>query len=152
MKRRWNVLLYAGFLCAVAGFVSYSWLLQYPLTRDFPWVNLLLFGVALILLGTGLARAFRQPQTYRGKISGPILALLSVAMIGFFLFITFSLTKRLPASKGAPQAGWQAPDFTLPDTNGNPVTLSKLWGSSETGAAGGRKDHWVVLVFYRGYW
>ena len=37
------------------------------------------------------------------------------------------------------KVGATAPDFTLNDTNGKPVTLSKL-----------RKP--VVLVFYRGYW
>ena len=36
--------------------------------------------------------------------------------------------------------GAQAPDFTLPDQNKKPVTLSAARG------------HKAVVVFYRGYW
>jgi hypothetical protein len=152
MNRRWNFLLYAGFLLALIAFASYFYLLRFPITRDFPWVNLLLFAGALILLATGLARAYRRPGRYRGKVAGPILAALSTGVLGVFLFLNFSFTKHLPASRGAPQVGQKAPDFTLPDANGNPVTLSKLWGGAENAAAGSAKSRWVLLVFYRGYW
>ncbi len=40
----------------------------------------------------------------------------------------------------AVQLGQPAPDFTLPDQNGAPISLSSARG------------HKVVLVFYRGYW
>ena len=56
---------------------------------------------------------------------------------------------QLPASKGAPQAGQKAPDFTLLDSQGKPVKLSELLAG---GDATGRKGSWVLLVFYRGYW
>ena len=53
----------------------------------------------------------------------------------------------LPKSPNAPAVGSKAPDFTLPDTNGNPVTLSKLYEAQRSA-----RGAWVLLVFYRGYW
>lgn len=53
----------------------------------------------------------------------------------------------LPPSPRAPAVGARAPEFTLPDTNGQPVTLSKLLAPE-----GSPKGSWVLLVFYRGYW
>jgi hypothetical protein len=152
VKRRWNFLLYTGFLLALAGFASYPFFIRFPVTRDFPWMNLLLFAAALALLGAGLRRAYRRPQEYRGKAAGPILGLLSVAMLSLFLFLNFSFTKLKPPAQGTPQVGQKAPDFTLPDTNGNRVMLSRLWGHAASGASGSTKDQWVLLIFYRGYW
>jgi peroxiredoxin len=57
--------------------------------------------------------------------------------------------RQLPPSNGAPRVGQKAPDFTLPDTDGNPVTLSKLF---EPGAGGGEGARSALLIFYRGYW
>ena len=53
----------------------------------------------------------------------------------------------LPPSNNAPQVGEKAPDFTLPDVHGNPVTLSEFIARGEDGKPG-----WVLLIFYRGYW
>lgn len=153
MKRRWNFLLYLGFLLTLVAFLSYFlFFYRFPVTRDIPWANWLLFGVALVVLGLGLARAFRQANVYRGKASGPILATLSLAVIGSFSYIVLVHTKELPASKSAPQIGQKAPDFTLPDKDGNPVTLSKLWGTSVAAPSTGPTGQWVLLIFYRGYW
>jgi hypothetical protein len=153
MKRRWNFLLYLGFLLTLFAFLSYFlFFYRFPVTRDIPWANWLLFGIALIALGVGLARAFRQSDVYRGKVSGPILAALSLAVVGMFSYIVFFQSKELPASKQAPQLGQKAPDFTLPDANGKQVTLSRLWGTSVVAPATGRADQWVLLIFYRGYW
>jgi hypothetical protein len=153
MKYRWNALLYLGFLVVLLSFPSYFlFFARFPVTRDFPWVNLFLFALGLGLLGAGLLRVYKKPDQYRGKILGPIFSLLSIAIIALFVFFTFSFAKRLPASKGAPQVGQKAPDFTLPDKDGNPVTLSKLWGTSVANPATGHADQWVLLIFYRGYW
>jgi len=153
MKRRWNLLLYGGLVLAVAAFLSYFLVFaRYPLTRDFPWVNLLLLAGALGMVGAGVWRAYWKAERYRGKVAGPILAVLSVAIAGLFLFYNFSFSRKMPASKGAPQVGQKAPDFTLPDSNGNSVTLSRLWGTAEGAARSAGKDRWVLLIFYRGYW
>ncbi len=53
----------------------------------------------------------------------------------------------LPESLNAPAVGAKAPDFTLPDTDGKPVRLSKLLAPEATA-----KGNWILLVFYRGYW
>lgn len=150
MKRKWNLLPLGGFLLSVVAFLSYFlYFALFPATRDFPWLNLLLFAAGLLLLGAGLRRAFGQPQRYRGRIGGPIFAVLSVAILGLFLFYNFSFSRQLPASQQAPRVGQKTPDFTLPDKNGNAVTASKLWsGDPEAGMPA----QWVLLVFYRGYW
>lgn len=148
MKRRWNLWLNGGFLVTLLAFFSYFFFfVRFPVTRDVPWINLLLFACGLALFAVGLHRAYRQPDVYRGKVRGPILTLLSVFILGLFLFYNFWFSRQLPASKGAPAVGQKAPDFTLPDADGKPVTLSKLYESADGG-----KDQWVLLVFYRGYW
>jgi hypothetical protein len=148
MKRSWNWPLWAGFLFVLAGFLSFSFFAQFPSTRDFPWVNLLLFCVGGILLVAGLVRAFGRPQLYRGKIFGPILAVLSLLAFGFFAYGIFYLARQLPASTGAPRIGQKAPEFNLPDQNGKPVALNDLLSPS---AANG-KSNGALLIFYRGFW
>jgi hypothetical protein len=59
------------------------------------------------------------------------------------------LQAQLPESKGAPAVGEKAPDFTLPDTDGKPVTLSGLLAGAGTT---GKPVNGVLLIFYRGYW
>ncbi len=49
--------------------------------------------------------------------------------------------------------GTKAPDFTLPDKDGNPVTLSKLLASpAGFGSDTPQNPRGVLLIFYRGYW
>jgi len=152
MKRRWNISLWAGFLLVVIGLLSYvPFFSLFPITRDFPWVNLLLFLAGAILLGRGLMRAFRQPQLYRGKIFGPILAVLSVAGIGLFSYGLFYVARQLPSAAEAPRVGQKAPDFTLPDKNGKTMTLAELLTSEPAGAAGAKRGG-ALLIFYRGHW
>jgi AhpC/TSA family len=149
VKRRPNVALWLGFLLSVVAFLSYVPVFaRYPITRDMPWANFLLFGLALIFLFVGLRRAFAQPGVYRGKILGPILATLSGAGLAFFCLLIFSLSKRLPPSIQAPKVGQKAPDFALPDTNGATVSLASLLSTNDPS----HPTKGVVLIFYRGYW
>jgi len=132
------------------GFASLPLLAQFPATRDVPWVNLVFLGTGLALLFVGLRRAFGQPQQYRGKITATILGAVSVLIVALFCFVVFYQTRQLPASTGAPKVGEKAPEFVLPDTNDQPISLASLLSTplvnSETPPKG------VVLVFYRGYW
>jgi hypothetical protein len=141
MKQKWNWPIWIGFIVAVGGLFSYEFFAQFPITRDFPWANLLLFCVSAILLGLGLVRAFGRPHLYRGKILGPIFATVALLVFAFFAYATFYLVRQLPASAAAPRVGQKAPDFTLPDQNGRTVALADLIS-----------DNGVLLIFYRGYW
>jgi len=141
-KKNWNWLLWIGFLFALAGFLSYTFFVQFPSTRDFPWANLLLFAVGGILLALGLFRAFGRPQLYRGKIFGPILSMLAILMFALLSYVLFYELRQLPPSTGAPRVGQKAPEFTLSDQDGKDVALTELVSKSKA----------VALIFYRGFW
>lgn len=150
-QRRWNWHLWAGFLICLAAFASDFFVFaRFPVTRDVPWVNFLLFGTGIAFLFVGLKHAFGQPQQYRGKIAGPILGTLSIFVLGFFCFAIFYQTRQLPASNGAPRVGQRAAEFALLDTNNNPVSLSGLLSTPLKNSQAPPKG--VLLVFYRGYW
>ena len=142
MKRKWNWPIWVGFVVVVAGLFSYEFFARFPITRDFPWANFLLFGVGGALLIFGLFRAFGRPQVYRGKIFGSIFAAIAVLLVAFFSYVIFYILHQVPTSAGAPRVGQKAPDFFLLDQNGKPVGLGDLLSSSEG----------AVLVFYRGFW
>ena len=145
MKRKWNWSIWVGFVVAVTGLFSYEFFARFPITRDFPWANFLLFGIGLALLVIGLFHAFGRPQVYRGKIFGSILAAIAVLCIAFFSYVIFYVLHQVPASAGAPRVGQKAPDFFLLDQNGNPVGLGDLL----RGPSGPKP---VALIFYRGFW
>ncbi len=150
MERRRNVLPLAGFLVCLIAFLSYFlFFYQFPATRDMPWTGWVLFALGLGLLGAGLARAFRQPERYRGRIAGSILAVLSLAVLGSVLFRTTVASRQLPAAAGAPKVGEKVPDFVLQDAEGRSVRLYDLLGPAVGGSGA---PSWVLLVFYRGYW
>ena len=146
---RFNWPIWAGFLLSVSAFLSYFFVfVWFPVTRDVPWANLLLFGIAAALVLIGVRRAFAPEQPRRAKLAGVALATLSVAMCGCFVFATLIMARRLPASHSAPQIGQKVPDFRLSDTHGTPVSLAELLASPVNGQA----PKGVLLVFYRGAW
>jgi len=142
MKRNWNWMLWLGFAVAVFGAVSYIPIFaRFPSTRDVPWANLLLFFAAGSFLAIGLYRAFAQPERYRGKISGPILGVLSLGLIGLFCFGIYA-ARNLPPARTALRVGQRAADFSLAGVDGKMATLSQLRQNKRA----------VLLIFYRGYW
>jgi len=143
MKRRTNISIWIGFAIVLAAIVSYIPLFAvFPATRDVPWANYLLFLVGGLLIASGLARAFRDPEHYRGKVSGPILGGLSVVLFGLFAFFILYAAKQLPSAGTALHAGQTAPSFTLADATGKQVASSDLLKNHRA----------LLLVFYRGYW
>lgn len=147
--RSFNWPLWAGLLLSVFAFVSYFFVfVRFPLTRDFPWANLLLFAGAAALLLAGLRRAFAPGRRAGAKVAGSVAATLGVAIFGLFVFSAFVMARWMPASQGAPAVGQKAPEFSLADTDGRPVSLSELRSTP----VNGKPPKGVLLVFYRGYW
>lgn len=139
MSRRFNWPLWSGFILSVAAFFSYIFFfVRFPVTRDVPWVNLILFAIAIVLLVLGLRRATRR------RVLAWIVTILGICIAAFFCLGVFVGTRLLPASEGAPPVGAKMPGFVLLDTNHKPVALAQLL------AAPGSRG--VILIFYRGYW
>ena len=86
----------------------------------------------MILAGLAVARR-------RGWVSLAALAFTVLLLLAgrYFNFVM----ARMPAATPAIRAGEPAPDFTLSDASGAPVTLSSFRGRQP-----------VVIVFYRGAW
>jgi hypothetical protein len=147
--RSFNWPVWAGFLLSLVAFLSYFFVfVRFPVTRDFPWASLLLFAAAAALLVVGVRRAFAPERRLGAKVAGLVAATLGVAVFGFFVFSTFIMARWMPAAQDAPQVGSRAPEFSLPDTDGRPVSLSELLSAPISGKA----PKGVLLVFYRGHW
>jgi hypothetical protein len=145
MKRRWPKNIWSGLALVVLTPVLYlGFFIRYPVTRDVPWPSLLMFAAGLGLILHGLLRAYRRSGEYRGKIAAPVALTIGAALAGFFCFVLLYQARQVPDSLGAPRVGQLAPDFTLPDQDGQPVSLAQLL------AAHGSNG--VILVFYRGWW
>ena len=150
--RRFNWHIWAGFLLSVIAFLSYGlFFVNFPITRDVPWANLILFMIAASLLFVGIRRAFAPDRSRLAKVGSSLLAVLGVLMIGFFIFMTFIMARWLPASQGAPRVGNRAPEFTLVDPNGKATSLAELL-STPVNVTNTVKPRGVLLIFYRGYW
>ena len=121
----------SGLVLVLAGPISYALLLRVPWIRATAAPNLALAAVGLIL---GVVAASRAGHGWPAWLAaGDVL-----------LTLMFGRTLRLsnldrPSKVPADQA--TAPDFTLPDQDGRPVTLSSFRGKGP-----------VLLVFYRGHW
>jgi hypothetical protein len=149
--KKFNWQVWAGFLLSLIALASYPFIyLNWPITGDIPWVNLALFAIAAALLFAGVRRGFHSDRSHptRSKIGASIMTMLSALLLAIFVFSFFIASRWLPASRGAPQVGQKAPDFSLPDTNGKTVMLSEL----RSEPINGKTPKGVLLIFYRGYW
>ena len=136
-------------LLSVIAFFSYPlYFARFPVTRDVPWVNLLLFLIAASLVIMGVRGAYRPGSRRGSRISAAIATALAAAALGLFVVGVFVMGRQLPTSKGAPRVGQKAPDFLITNRNGQLVSLSQLLVQPLNGAP----PKGVLLVFYRGYW
>jgi hypothetical protein len=143
LKRRRNAFIWAGFAIVLFALVSYIPLFgRFPVTRDIPWANYVLFLIGGVLLAAGVRRAFGDSEHYRGKISGSILAVLSALLLGFFIVSVTYFSKQLPGTETALRVGQKAPAFVLLDAAGKQVSSADVLKSHRG----------FVLIFYRGYW
>ena len=139
--RRRNHAIWLGPLVTLAGFISYfTYFIRFAELRDFPWLNLPLVLIGLAVSILGVSRAFVRAAVYRGKIVGSLGFLFSLAIALFFNAYIFYISYDLPEVSSVTTDLTIAPDFELPDHNGQTVRLADFRG---------RK---VVLNFYRGHW
>jgi hypothetical protein len=149
-RSRWNWPIWLALPLSVVTLFSYPFVfVRWPITRDVPWVNILLGAAALAAAGVGLKRAFGEPRRWISKSVSVVVALLSVFVVVTFVNGVIIAPRRLPASAGAPQIGQRAPDFSLSDLDGRRVSLSSLLS---TPLSDGGRTRGVLLIFYRGYW
>jgi hypothetical protein len=119
---------------AVGAVVAYALLLRVPAVRNHPGAYLAAFALAAALAVLALARG-------RGRRWPAWVALgVSVLLLGFGTWFNLAVA-RVPAPSTVLRVGERAPEFTLPDAAGRPVSLAEFRGKKP-----------VVLVFYRGYW
>jgi cytochrome oxidase Cu insertion factor (SCO1/SenC/PrrC family) len=120
-------------LAVSAGTVAaYVVLLQMLVPVGPAWyLSALSFAVVLAAVAVAQSRLWLP-------MSALVVSVLLFALGGVFNFV---LTRVPTTTLSAFVVGRPAPDFTLPDSAGRPVSLADYRG---------RKP--VVLVFYRGYW
>jgi hypothetical protein len=148
--KRLNWQIWAGFLLTLVAGFSYPFVfVRWPITREFPWANLILFAIALVLLFLGLRRAFKRDKRIVSKIFSSLAAAFGVLMLAALLFLIFVMGSWLPPSSAAPEVGQKAPDFTLIDSNDKPVALAQLLTEP---SINNKPPKAVLLIFYRGYW
>ena len=93
-------------------------------------------ALVLMVVGTGLGLLAARSDRRRWVC---LLAGLECVLVLGFVFMLFGLAVLPESPQFANLAS--APDFTLPDHSGRPVTLSQTPQSGP-----------VLLVFYRGHW
>jgi hypothetical protein len=118
-------------LGAIAGYVS---LVGVEIVRNHPEGYVLAFALATAVAVLAVTRA--GGRRWPAWVALGLTSLLLIAG-AWFNFVG----ARVPDVPVAIRVGEAAPDFTLPDASGKPVTLAEYRGKKP-----------VVLVFYRGYW
>ena len=136
-----NHALWLGPLIVLVGAISYfTFFVQYPTWRDTPYINLPVVLAGAWMACVGAWRAFFKSHLYRGKILGTLSLFFSLSLAGLFGTYIVYLSYQLPAPNEITQGLESAPDFTLNDQHGNPVSLSDFNGKK------------LIVTFYRGYW
>ena len=119
-ERSFNHLAWIAPVIAIAGFLSYFAVFsQWPLFRDFPWLNLLILLAALALSLVAARRA--KPGWGRaGSIAGLGLSALLLAGLSFYCFV---LSYQLPDAGRVVGEGAAIPAITLAATDGSQVDV-----------------------------
>lgn len=108
-----------------------------PGLRDNPWPMELL---AVVATGVVLFLAVRAYREKRARAVATVSAALATLGTAGFLLLVHVGTRQVPPAPKELAVGTTAPDFTLPDEAGRPVTLAAFRGTP------------TLLVFYRGAW
>ena len=127
-------MVWLGPLLAIVGVLSYFTIfVNWPITRDVPWVNLLLLAFAVGASIAGFARARRRVLASAGLA-------LTLFLSGFFVWYCYVFSYDLPSAELALDVGAPVPAIVLRDDRGQDVELSALASDK------------LVLVFFRGHW
>ena len=80
--KRLNWQIWAGFVLSLFAGLSYPFLfVRWAITREFPWANLILFAIAMVLLILGLRHAFKPDKGIVSKIFSSLAAALGVLLL-----------------------------------------------------------------------
>lgn len=119
-------------LICVAAIVVYTQFLRVAAVRNNPEGYVAAFAIAATVAGLAVALA-RRWYTWTALA----LSLVLFVAGGAFNFVF----ARIPTTQTTLEIGERAPDFSLADAAGRPVTLAEYRGKKP-----------VVMVFYRGHW
>jgi hypothetical protein len=122
----------AALIGAIVGATSYY--LCFYLGRRVPSLPFELASGASAAIAIGLVLVARK------RAIAAACGLAAALSFGGFELYLHTLSWRLPPAPAQLAVGTIAPDFTLPDETGRPLTLSSLRGQP------------LLLVFYRGDW
>jgi len=152
LRSTWPIWL--GFVVSLLGLISYFlFFARFPVTRNVPWVNFLLFATSAALLLGGWRKVLTGQPPRGGKVVSSLLTIASLSIFGAFCFFIFYASRKLPAAIESPKIGQRAPEFALRDTHENPVSLATLLSTPlDPSSPSPSLPRGVLLVFYRGYW
>ena len=146
-----NSSLWIGLVIALAATLCNVILFLNPPAQSLiPWLSLVLGTLALVFIAVGVKNLFTQSRTIGRRVLGVFVALIALLFSAGSIFL-FTQARAVPPSTDAPQVGQKAPDFTLPDSNNQNVSLTQLFAPAP-GDASSVAPHAVLLIFYRGYW
>ncbi|MBV9074776.1 MAG: hypothetical protein JOZ10_14190 [Acidobacteria bacterium] len=148
MQRSFNWRPWVGFLIIFLAPLTFFAL--YEKTGAAIWISIALIVLGVVLLWDGVRRSYVQPETYRGKVSGTVLAVVALLIIGGFGFVNYAMHQAYSKGQHSPKVGEKAPLFVAKDATGHEVKLAELLHTSVVG--GPQAPRAVLLVFYRGYW
>jgi hypothetical protein len=118
-------------ICVVT-IATYSLLLGVPAVRNHPEGYVAAFAIAATIAGLGVA--------LRRRWYGWATLVVTLLLFGLGSYVNFVMAT-IPGTPTVLRIGEPAPDFTLTDAGGRPVSLADYRGKKP-----------VLLVFYRGYW
>ena len=127
-------MLWLGPTFALVGVLSYFTLfVNWPITRDVPWLNLGLLALAIGVSIVGLRRSRRRMLAAGGLA-------LTLFLNTFFVWYCYVFSYQIPSADLALDVGASVPALVLRDDRGQDVELAGI--SREK----------LVLVFFRGHW
>src|SRR6476659_7904468 len=97
--KRINWWIWTGFLLSLIAAFSYPFVfVRWPVTREFPWANLVLFAIAFVFLFLGLRRAFKPDKRIVSKIFSSLAAAFGVLLLAGLIFMIYVMGSWLPKS------------------------------------------------------